>query len=80
MLCFTSCSEFIKGIPNHCQSSYRAISPDVMATMLVHFQQNNFDSFFCLELQHGRNDYCLLFLLGSCENALFEECSVVVKD
>ena len=41
---------------------------DVMTAMLVYSQENNFDDFFCFWKQHGRYAYCLLFLLGLCEN------------
>ena len=50
--------------------SYRAFSHDVMAAMLVYSKQKNFGIFFCLGHQHGRYAYCLLCLLGVCENAL----------
>ena len=39
--------------------------------MLVYSQQKNFYDFFCLGHQHGRYVYCLLCLLGLCENALY---------
>ena len=39
-----------------------------MAAMLVYSEQKNFNDFFCLGHQHGRYAYCLLCLLGLCDN------------
>ena len=50
---------------------YCRFSPYVMAPMLVYSYQKNFDYFFCSGHQHGRYVYCLLCLLGLCENQEF---------
>ena len=47
---------------------YCWFSPDVTAAILVYSQQKNFDYFFSSGHQHGRYVYCLLCLLGLCEN------------
>ena len=51
------------------------VSPDVMAAMLEYSKQKNFDYFFCLGLQHGRYDYCLLCLWGLCETQEYQDFS-----
>ena len=46
---------------------YCWFSSDVMAAMLVYSYQKNFDYFFCLGHQNGHYVYCLLYLLGLCQ-------------
>ena len=46
-------------------------SPDVMAAMLVYSQQRML-IITCSEHQNGRYVYCLLCLLGLCENQEFD--------